>query len=134
MALNFSRERLSMARKCSCVLTPGCELTICQRRPFLKHPHRPRKKRKKTRMAVSRRRLFKTVAFTVAFGPPAKGADPALSLEVLRNASTLNGTNLSDDRLRILQPVLEQRQGQLQGLRAFQPADTIAPTPGILEK
>jgi hypothetical protein len=85
-------------------------------------------------MAVSRRRLFKTVALTAAFGAPAKGANPALSLEVLRNVSTFNGTNLNDDRLRVLKPVLEQRQRQLQGLRAFQPADTIAPTPGILEK
>jgi hypothetical protein len=85
-------------------------------------------------MAVSRRRLFKTVALTTAFGPPAKGADPVISLEVLRSVSIMNGTNLNDDRLRILKPVLEQRQGQLQGLRAFQPADTIAPTPGILEK
>ena len=85
-------------------------------------------------MAVSRRRLFKTVALTAAFGAPAKGADPALSLEVLRNVSAMYGTNLSDDRLRILKPVLDQRQGQLQSLRAFQPADTIAPTAGILEK
>jgi hypothetical protein len=85
-------------------------------------------------MSVSRRRLFKTVALTAAFGAPAKGADPALSMEVLRNVSTMHGISLSDDRLRILKPVLEQRQRQLQDLRAFQPADTIAPTPGILEK
>ncbi len=85
-------------------------------------------------MAVSRRRLFKTVAVTAAFGAPAEGADPTLSLEVLRNVSTIHGTSLNDDRLRILKPVLEQRQRQLQGLRAFQPADTTAPTPGILEK
>jgi hypothetical protein len=84
--------------------------------------------------AISRRRLFKTVALTTAFGAPAKGADPTLSLEVLRDVSTMNETNLNDDRLRILQPVLEQRQRQLQGLRAFQPADTVAPTAGILEK
>jgi hypothetical protein len=85
-------------------------------------------------MAVSRRRLFKTVALTTALGVPAKGADPTLSLEVLRNVSTMYGINLNDDRLRILKPVLEQRQGQLQSLRAFKPADTIAPTAGILQK
>jgi hypothetical protein len=85
-------------------------------------------------MSVSRRRLFKTVAVTTAFGAPSKAADPGLSLEVLRNVSSFNGTNLNDDRLRVLKPVLEQRQRQLQVLRAFQPADSIAPTPGILEK
>jgi hypothetical protein len=85
-------------------------------------------------MAVSRRRLFKGVALTAAFGLPAKGADPALTLEVLRDVSTMNGTDLNDDRLRILKPVLEQRQPQFQRLRAYQPADTIAPTAGIVEK
>jgi hypothetical protein len=85
-------------------------------------------------MAVSRRRLFKTVALTTAFGAPAKAAEAALSLEVLRDVSTMNGTNLKDERLRVLKPVLEQRERQLQGLRAFEPADSTAPTAGILEK
>jgi len=41
---------------------------------------------------------------------------------------------LSDDRLRVLQPVLEQHLPRLQRLRDFALEDAVEPTRGILAK
>lgn len=85
-------------------------------------------------MTVSRRRLLQSLALTGGYSPPAPGADPALALEVLRTVSAAHGTSLSDDRLRVVQPVLERRLPQLRALRDFEIDDTVAPTQGILDK
>jgi hypothetical protein len=85
-------------------------------------------------MPVSRRRLFQSLALTVGCSTPVQPAEPAISLDVLRNVSAAHGINLSDDRLRVVQPVLEQRAPQLQTLRDFAVEDTVAPTQGILSK
>ena len=85
-------------------------------------------------MTVSRRRLFQAIALTGASGAAAEAAEPAITLEVLRNVSAANGTNLSDDRLRVMKPVLENRRAQVRALRDFQLDDTVAPTQGILDK
>lgn len=79
-------------------------------------------------MTVNRRRLLQSLALAGAYHPAAEGASPAISLDALRNVSVFHGTSLSDDRLRILKPVLEQRLPQLQLLRAFEPDDSVAPT------
>ena len=83
-------------------------------------------------MAVSRRQLVQSLALTGAYGAVADGAEPAITLDVLRNVSAAHGTSLSDDRLRVVKPVLESRQRQLQALREFEVDDTIEPTQGIL--
>ncbi len=83
-------------------------------------------------MSVSRRRLFQSLALAAASTPPAKSAEPAIPLEVLRNISLAHGTNLTDGRLRALKPVLERRIPQLRPLRDFEFDDTVAPTNGIL--
>ena len=85
-------------------------------------------------MTVSRRRLFKSLTFIGGYSAAAEGAEPAIDLEVLRNVSAAHGTNLSDDRLRIVKPVLEHRLPQLQALRDFEIDDTVAPTQGILDE
>ena len=64
----------------------------------------------------------------------AAATEPATPLDVLRNVSAAHGANLSDDRLRIVAPVLEHRLPQLQALRGFELDDTVEPTQGILEK
>ena len=85
-------------------------------------------------MTVSRRRLFQSLALTAGYGTAAEGAEPAITLDVLRNVSAAHGTNLSDDRLRVVKPVLEHRLSQLRALRDFEVDDTVAPTQGILDK
>jgi hypothetical protein len=82
-------------------------------------------------MTVTRRRLFQSLALT---GTAAAGAEPAIPLDVLRNVSAAHGTNLTDDRLRVVKPVLENRLPQLRTLRDFEVDDTVAPTQGILDK
>ena len=85
-------------------------------------------------MTIDRRRLFQSLALTVCYSKAGKGAEPEITLNVLRDVSTLYGTNLSDDRLRVVKPVLEQRLSQLQLIRDFEFDDTIAPTEGVLDK
>jgi hypothetical protein len=85
-------------------------------------------------MAVSRRRLFQSLALTGGYGTAAGGAEPAITLDVLRNVSATNGASLSDDRLRVVKPVLEHRLPQLRALRDFEVDEAVAPTQGILDK
>jgi hypothetical protein len=85
-------------------------------------------------MTVSRRRLLQSLALTAGSSTAAEGAEPTIALEALRNVSAAHGTNLSDDRLRVVKPVLERRLSQLQALRDLEIDDSIAPTQGILDK
>ena len=83
-------------------------------------------------MTVSRRRLFQSLALIGGSGTAAEGAEPPITLEILRDVSAAHGTNLSDDRLRVVKPVLEHRLPQLQAFRDFEVDDSVAPTQGIL--
>ena len=85
-------------------------------------------------MAVSRRRLLQSVALTSGCGTAAEAAESTTSLDALRSVSTAHGTNFTDDRLRVVVPVLEGRRPQLQALRDFAIDDTVAPVQGILDK
>jgi len=85
-------------------------------------------------MGVSRRQLVQSLALTAGIGAAADGAEPTVTLNVLRNVSAANGTNLSDVRLRIVAPVLENRLPQLRALRDFEFDDTVEPTQGILDR
>jgi hypothetical protein len=82
-------------------------------------------------MAVSRRRLLKSMALAAGSGTAVEAAEPSSGIDAIRNVSAAHGTNLTDDRLRVVQPVLEQRLSQLQDLRAFEPDDAVEPTQGI---
>jgi hypothetical protein len=84
------------------------------------------------RRAVSRRRLFQALALTSGCGTSAAAAAPIMSLDLLRGASAAHGINLADDRLRLLQPVLEKSLPQMRALREFEIDDAVAPTQGIL--
>ena len=83
-------------------------------------------------MTVSRRRLFQSLALAGVSG--ADAAEDSIPLDVIRDVSAAHGANLSDDRLRVLKPVLESRRAQLQALRDFPLDDAVAPTQGILDK
>jgi hypothetical protein len=84
-------------------------------------------------MAVNRRQLFRSLALTAACSTTVEGAETALSLDILRNVSRVNGTDFTDDRLRVIKPVLEQHLAQLKVFRAFEVVDGVAPTQGILD-
>jgi len=92
------------------------------------------RKRKDSVTAVSRRRLFRSLALTGACGTVAEGAEADIGLDVLRSVSAAHGANFSDDRLRVVKPVLEHRLPQLRALRNFEFDDSVAPTQGILDK
>jgi len=83
-------------------------------------------------MDVSRRRLVQSLALTGACNRMAHGAEPPTNLEALRNVSALNGSSLSDDRLRVVAPVLRNRLARLQTLRDFELEDRVAPTSGVM--
>ena len=85
-------------------------------------------------MSVSRRQLFQSLGVAAGIGAAADGAEPAITLDVLRNVSAAHGTNLSDDRLRVIKPVLEHRLPQLRAVRDFEVDDAVEPTQGILDK
>ncbi len=82
-------------------------------------------------MSVNRRRLLQSLALSAA-SPAVEAAEPAITLEALRNVSAAHGTNLSDDRLRVVRPVLERRLPDLRALRDLEIDDAVAPTQGIL--
>lgn len=85
-------------------------------------------------MAVSRRRLFQSLALAAGAGSGAAGAEPTLTLDALRAVSAAHGTGLGDDRLRVVKPVLEHRLAQVRALRDFEFDEAVAPTQGILDK
>ena len=85
-------------------------------------------------MAVSRRRLVQSLALTGACSRLAEGAEPPVTVEALRNVSAVHGSNLSEDRLRVVAPVLQNRLARLQVLRDFEVDDSVAPTQGILDR
>jgi hypothetical protein len=85
-------------------------------------------------MSVNRRRLLQSLALAGAGGTPVEAAESAITLEALRNVSVAHGTNLSDDRLRVVKPVIERRLADLRALREFEIDDSVAPVQGILEK
>lgn len=69
-------------------------------------------------MTFSRRRIWGTLLLA----PAAQAQDTAC------------GVPLSDERLRVLKPVLDNRKGQLDALRRFAIDDAVEPTQGILRK
>lgn len=79
-------------------------------------------------MPTTRRRLLP--AFGLAALAPAAAQESGLSTQALRGAAEVRGEPLPDDRLRVLQPVLERRRGQLKSLRDFVVDDAVAPIPG----
>ncbi len=88
---------------------------------------------KRNLMTLNRRRLFQYAALTGGYSTAAKGAEPAITLAILRDVSTLHGANLTDDRLRVLRPVLGQVLSRWRELRAFEVPPTTAPTQGTLD-
>ena len=73
-------------------------------------------------MTVSRRRLVQSVVLAAGGRASAQGQAP---LDGLREVSKAHGINLTDDRLRLLQPVLAMRQAQLSTLRSSDIDDQV---------
>lgn len=78
--------------------------------------------------------MFQSLALAGGCSTAADEAESAITLEALRNVSAAHGISLSDDRLRVVKPVLEHSLPQLRALRDFEVDDTVAPTQGILDK
>jgi hypothetical protein len=76
---------------------------------------------------VARRRLLQALTLAGGFRAAAGADEPKLSLDVLRDVSSLHGTNLSDARLETIRPALEHRLNELRDFRAFEIDDTTGP-------
>ena len=76
---------------------------------------------------INRRGLFRSLAASVG---AAQAAQTVPALDVLRNVSAAHGSNFGDERLLVLQPVLDSRRAQLKALREFEIDDSVAPTNG----
>jgi len=84
-------------------------------------------------MTTNRRRIFQTLTIGAACsGLSASGQEPEPGVDALRSVATAHGVQLSDERLRVLRPVLNRRQPQSQALRDFAIDDHVAPTQGII--
>lgn len=83
-------------------------------------------------MTVSRRRIFRSIALSGGACAVGQGQAVDASSDAVRQVAVAHGVNLSDDRLRILKPVLVNRKLQLQTLRDIEVSDAVAPTQGIL--
>ncbi len=78
----------------------------------------------------SRRRVMQSLALAggAAIEAPAQPQPPAApSMDALRAVAEAHGLRLSDERLRILQPVLARRMAQLRPLREFEIDDRVEP-------
>lgn len=82
----------------------------------------------------SRRRVMQSLALAggAAIEAPAQPQPPAAasaapSMDALRAVAEAHGLRLSDERLRILQPVLARRTAQLRPLREFEIDDRVEP-------
>jgi hypothetical protein len=86
-------------------------------------------------MSVTRRRWLRSAAAAgAAAGTKTQAAAEAPNLEALRCVAAAHGADLSDERLKVLQPVLERRLPRLRDLRGLRIADDIEPVQGILAK
>lgn len=85
-------------------------------------------------MAISRRRLFRAAALAGSSGLTATGQEAKLGQDSkLGPVAAAHGIALTDERLRLLAPVVEQRRAQLQTLRDFVIDDRVGPTQGVLD-
>lgn len=78
--------------------------------------------------------MLKTFGLAGAFYRPSAAQDSAVTTDALRSVSNFHGTNLPDDRLQVVKPVLERRSSQVRALRDFELDDSVAPVPGPLAK
>ena len=81
-------------------------------------------------MTFSRRRIWGTLLLA----PAAQAQDTARELDAIRAVAAAHGVPLSDERLRVLKPILDNRKSQLDALRRFAIDDAVEPTQGILRK
>lgn len=86
----------------------------------------------KKQQRPSRRRVMQSLALAggaaieaSAQQQPAAAAAP--SMDALRAVAEAHGLRLTDERLRILQPVLARRTAQLRPLREFEIDDRVEP-------
>jgi hypothetical protein len=85
-------------------------------------------------MSVNRRRLFQSLALASQYHPVLGGAELASNVDILRCVSAAHGSNLSEDRLRIVEPVIKQRAARVQALRNFEVEESVGLTQGILDR
>jgi hypothetical protein len=84
---------------------------------------------KQNTRAVPRRKLLQALTLAGPLSTTVEGQEPAISIDVLRNVSTVHGSNLSDQRLRIIQPALERRLNHVQAIRQFDMDELVEPAP-----
>lgn len=87
-------------------------------------------------MSPSRRRLLQSLALVAAptLACRQKGQEHKLSVGVLRGASTVHGSALSDERLEAIRPALERQLTAVEAVRGFDLEESVEPTLVFLAK
>jgi len=82
---------------------------------------------------AGRRRLLQLLAAAGITGPAALDvlaqARKPISVDILRNASAVNGEDLSDDRLKVVEAALQRNLDQFQIVRDLALDDSVEPAP-----
>ena len=85
-------------------------------------------------MNTGRRRLLGALALASGFRRTANAQKTKITVDVLRDASTVHGNDLNDARLQVIKPALERRLSELRVLRSFEIDEAVGPTQGILSE
>ena len=85
----------------------------------------------------SRRRLLQALSLVAAQSTPAcrkSDSGGGLSIEVLRDVSTVNGSRLTDERLEAIRPAIEEQLTRLEAVRRFDLDELVEPATIFLAK
>jgi hypothetical protein len=89
--------------------------------------------RDRTRTSISRRRLLQVLAAAGITGPAAidlvAQARPSISIDALRNASSILGERFSEERLAVIDVALQRNLDQFQIVRDLEIDDLVEPAP-----
>jgi hypothetical protein len=89
--------------------------------------------RERTRTSISRRRLLQLLAAAGITGPAAADlvaqARHPISIDVLRNASSILGESFSEERLAVIEAALQRNLDQFQIIRDLEIDDLVEPAP-----
>jgi hypothetical protein len=88
--------------------------------------------RKVNAMNAGRRRLLAALALAHGCRRAPDSPPTKITVDTLRDVSTVHGTNLGDARLQIIRPALERRFSELRALRDFEIDEAVGPAQGIL--
>jgi hypothetical protein len=84
---------------------------------------------------LTRRRTLRALTLGAAGGAACRKSEPAgLSIEALHNVSKVHGSQLTDERLEEIRPLIEQQLARVEALRGFDLDESVEPAIVFLAK